>query len=573
MCDSHGFKKTEGKAVKILDSRRLTGKNFLSPRAGAVAEVRFESGEDAEQAVLAWSASLDRVLTALDWPDVPRWVRLYGDSASLVMDAPIDTLYAATEINEWAIADASGDAVPLTEAIESLRRSLADEVNGALLELQAAAEDRFLTFVWDDDVVSIGAGKSSKSWPMNALPAVDEVPWKELANIPTVYITGTNGKTTTTRMTASILRTAGWRTGCTSSDGVVVDGVEIERGDWTGPGAARRVLRHPDVDVAVLETARGGLLRRGLVVDSCHAALITNIADDHLGEYGIERVEDMARVKGLVCRAVGLQGRRILNADDALLRDLGEQWGAPVVWFSLGPRNAWLDTHLRKGGEAWVLEDGWLCRYQGMTATRVVPVGDIPATHGGAAQHNVANALGAAALTHSLGVDLDTVRQGLCQFEGSLQDNPGRCNLHDYNGIQLLLDFGHNPHGVRAMLTMARGLMVDRQNARLWVSLGQAGDRSDSDLNGLAEAVLESKPDQVSLREVAGYERGRQPGEVTGFLRRVLVENGQSPECIWHHEDEVAALKDALGWARPGDLVVHLVHIQRDAVQTLLNRS
>ena len=150
-----------------------------------------------------------------------------------------------------------------------------------------------------------------------------------------VGITGTNGKTTSTRMTARILQTAGLRPGFTSSDGVVANGVQVERGDWTGPGAARCALRHPDVDIAVLETARGGLLRRGLVVDRCDGALITNIASDHLGEYGVHTESDMAEVKGLVCQAVRPDGRRVLNADDPLLWALGQQEG---------PRRAWTNS-------------------------------------------------------------------------------------------------------------------------------------------------------------------------------------------------------------------------------------
>lgn len=558
--------------MELQDSRRLTGLNLLSERAGAVAEVRFEAHEAPDEALTAWSGAVDTLLAGLGWPSQARWTRRWREGATLLLEAPLDALYAATEINEWAVAHASGRACALGEAITSIRASIAEETNPAMTALETAAVARDVPFVWDDDLVSVGMGRHSRAWPTLNLPSPDEVDWESVRSIPVAYITGTNGKTTSTRMTTRILQAAGMTPGCTSSDGVVVNGVEVERGDWTGPGAARRVLRHEDVDVAVLETARGGILRRGLVIDSCDVALITNIADDHLGEYGVLTVADMARAKGLVCEAVKPDGRRILNADDPYLVDLGRTEGAPVCWFSNQPMTPWLSTHLEEGGEAWVLDDGWLTFCQGPSRTQVVEALALPSSYGGTALHNVTNALGAAALSHALGVPLSAIKEGLLDFGTEQTDNPGRCQLHAPHGVQVLLDFGHNPHGVRAILAMAREMLASRPEARLWVSLGQAGDRSDSDLLGLSEAVWEAHPDSVSLREVVGYERGRARREVAGIMSEKLMSLGLRPEGIHFHDDEVAAVKAALDWARPGDLIVHLIHIQREAVQEVLNQ-
>ncbi|MEC9072263.1 MAG: Mur ligase family protein, partial [Myxococcota bacterium] len=398
--------------MDLQDSRRLTGLNLLSPRAGAVAEVRFEEGEAPEAALEAWSTALDRALKALDWPTTGRQVRRWSGGASLLLDAPLDALYAATEINEWAIAEANGEAPPLAETLGELQRSIAEETNPGLMALESVAHERGVPFVWDDDQVCIGMGRHSRTWATDRLPGPDAVPWETLRSIPVAYITGTNGKTTSTRMTTRILQAAGMSPGCTSSDGVVVKGEEVERGDWTGPGAARRVLRDTQVDAAVLETARGGILRRGLVIDTCDAALITNVANDHLGDYGVFSVEDMARVKGLVCQAVSPNGRRVLNADDPLLRSLGRQPGAPVCWFSVEPITPWIQAHLEDGGEAWLLQDGWLVFHDGQDRTPVVKAEELPSTFGGTARHNIANALGASALSHALGVELHHIREG-----------------------------------------------------------------------------------------------------------------------------------------------------------------
>jgi cyanophycin synthetase len=543
----------------------------VSPGPGAVAEVSFEDGEVPSAAVQAWSEAVDRCFDRLGWSARSRWIRVQDCSASLVLDAALDALYAATEINEWAVAAAGGRAPELKDFLTQLTTALEEESCPSMLSLQAEASRRDLPFVWDDDAVSVGMGRRSRTWTRAELPSVASVPWDKVGEIPIVYITGTNGKTTSTRMTARILQAAGHRPGFTSSDGVVVDGELIEKGDWTGPGAARCVLRHPDVDIAVLETARGGLLRRGLVVDQCDGALITNIASDHLGEYGVHSLEDMARVKGLVCRSVRPTGRRVLNADDPLLWKLGMEEGPQVTWFSVGPLSPGLRAHLDRGGEVWMLDDGWLCELRGQEQERVVEAAKIPATYGGTARHNVANALGAAALSRALGVSTEDIRRGLESFGVAAVDNPGRCQLELHRGIQVLLDFGHNPHGVRAMLSMARRLMADRADSRLWVSLGQAGDRSDTDLKDLAEAVWESRPHRISLREVAGYERGRDSGEVVGIMQDALIMSGHPASEIDHHPDEVSAMTEALKWAREGDLVVHLVHMQRDAVRSVLD--
>jgi cyanophycin synthetase len=562
-------KKTEGQTVELIDSRRLTGLNLQGPGPGAVTEVRFGESEDVHSSVESWSHALDTLLHALDWPPVARWIRHYKGGASLVIDAPLDALYAATEFNEWAVASVSGNATPLREALQGFQASLDDEANPALLSLQEAALDHDVPFVWDDDEVSLGLGRHSQTWPARDLPTPESLNWDQFKRIPFAYITGTNGKTTTTRMTMGILNAAGIAHAGTSTDGVVVNGTEVEQGDWTGPGAARLALRHKDVDLAILETARGGLLRRGLVLDDCNAALITNIANDHLGDYGILEVSDMAQAKGIVCRAVREDGHRILNADDPHLWVLGHQNGPSVIWFSMNPGDR-LNNHLSQGGAAWVREQGSLVLCQGDQRTPVVEINTIPACHRGRAEHNVENALASAALAHGLGVDLEHICTGLTRFAGDATDNPGRCNLFELHGVQFLLDFGHNPHGLRAILKMARGLIDERPDGRLCITIGQAGDRSDDDLRGLAAVVHDTDPQRVLLREVPGYERGRERGEVTGILNDYLLEHGHSGTNVTTHNDEADTMKAALEWAQPGDLVVQLVHIDRDAVQEVL---
>ena len=555
--------------MELTDSRRLTGFNLLGPKAGAVSEVRFEESDSPEALIEAWKTAVGTITKALGWRGCTPSARRSQHGASLYFPAKLDVLYAATEANEWAVAAARGEAAPLEEALEAIRSSMADEANPSLMALQAEANKRGAPFVWDDDWVSLGMGRHSQTWPWKNLPAPDEIDWEVYRRIPSAYVTGTNGKTTTTRMAARILQVAGMTTGTTSSDGVSVNEALVEEGDWTGTGAARRVLRHTDVEVAVLETARGGMLRRGLVLEECDAALVTNVSSDHLGEYGIDTVEDMARVKGLVFEAVRPDGTQVINAEDPLLRGL-ELAPASRCWFSTRGRTDFVQGELIKGARAWVLENNWLCFCVGDQIERVLSVEELHSAHGGAAFHNIANALGAAGLAQSLGADLNAIREALRDFGKRAEDNPGRCTIRSVNGVRLLLDFGHNPKGVEAILQTGRLLIQENPGARLWVSIGQAGDRSDADLLELAEAVGGAKPDRVSLREVPGYERGRGYREVAGILKDRLITAGQNASAIDFHEGEIDSMRAALDWARPGDLVVHLVHLKREAINALL---
>jgi cyanophycin synthetase len=557
--------------MEIGDSRRLTGPNLQYTGPGAVAEVRFGSEDHVPALLDWWSEALDQILPIFGLENEPRFVRQYEGGAAIGFAAPVDHLYAATELNEWAIAWAKARAKQeptpdLQEGEARARAALAEELNPRLIALQREATARGLPFVWDDDLVSVGMGERSACWATNELPEVSAVNWDSLGWIPVVLVTGTNGKTTTSRLITRILKTAGYAVGSTSTDGVCVDEAVVESGDWTGPGAARMVLRRQDVSAAVLETARGGLLRRGIGVDQADGAVVTNVGDDHLGAYGVNSVPEMAHVKNLICSVVKDTGARVLNADDPELVQLGAVYDSPLVWWSVEAEHPTLRAHCAAGGEAWFAEKGMITRARGAERSAVVRVDAIPLTLGGAAVHNVSNALGAAAIAGSLGIEDAVIAEGLRSFGGSWKDNPGRCHRADVDGVQFLFDFGHNPHGIRAVLGMARRLLNQGPGGRLAVSVGQAGDRSDRDIINLAEALRTVEPELVLARDIPGYERGRAPGEVASLLRSQLLEGGTPEEGVQLCADEMDAVAKGLAWARPGDLIVTLVHLEREKV-------
>ncbi|MGB5257465.1 MAG: Mur ligase family protein [Woeseiaceae bacterium] len=541
--------------MEFLDARRLTGPSLVFDVPGTILDVRC-SPEEARALVPVWANHVARMLEALDWPAARLASLELSGGISLAFSAPIDALYAATEINEWAWAASAyelgvADQVPDFDAsLQAIRASAADESNDELMWLVDEAEERGTTLLWDDDFVSVGLGRGSETWPVREIP--DAIDWDRFHDIPIGIVTGTNGKTTTVRFATHILRAAGRNVGLSSTDWIAVNEDVLDRGDWSGPGGARTVLREKNVDVAILETARGGLLRRGLGVQRADAALITNISEDHLGDFGSQDLNELLAVKWIISRAVAAGGRLLLNADDVLLCERAESYEGELVWFSLNADNETIQRHTDAGGLAFVLDGDTLLRMEGEVREAICKSHEIPIALGGAARHNVANGLAAAALTWCLGVSVDDIRRGLTTM---VQDeNPGRCNLYDLNGFKVLVDFAHNPAAMAALFDMARAIPAKRRA----LCFGQAGDRTDALIQELARDAWAIGLDRVVVSELAAYHRGREHGEVFDIIQDELEKAGADTSQIAHFETELESFLSAIDWAQPGDLVIML---------------
>ena len=558
--------------MRIADSRRLTGGNLQSVNPCAVAEIEFEEGEDQGLVLDSWRTHVQQLCDELKVNFGEPFVRRYQGGACLGFDAPIDALYTATEINEYAIDKASErSAKPHAEVLDQLTTSLANEANERLLQIQSEAGMRQCSFLWDDDEVSIGFGEHTQVWATDNLPQIEDIDWPTAGRIPVAMITGTNGKTTTSRMLTRILKTSGFSVGSTSTDGVCINEEIVEAGDWTGTGAARMVLRRSDISAAVLETARGGLLRRGLAMTGCDVAILTNVAADHLGDYGIDDVAAMAQVKSLISSAVKPTGQRVINADDEHLMARRHDYNTPIVLFGLNFEHPELVSHRQAGHACWSVNQGMIVYSSGTQTQALMRTQDIPCAFGGAAKHNVSNALAAAAAASVLGVEFQTIRAALSGFGDQPSDNPGRCQLVEVHGVRIMLDFGHNSHGLKAILDLGKILIAKQPGARLCVSLGQAGDRLDSEILALGDTLSAMGTDRVILREMAGYERGRAPTEVATMIRQRLIEQDYDSTNIHIVKGEINALDDALAWSKPGDLIMLLVHLEREAVSQWIN--
>lgn len=534
--------------MRVVDSRRVTGSNLYTRASGVVIDAAFDGDPDAELA--AWRRAIAGVLP---WPGELQ-VRRYLAGAALFVPGPIDVLMPLCDLNEWAVAAAdaevAGRPAPPLDPVVLAMIAEAHVPNLAALVTAARAHDRALLV--DDEAITLGAGPAQLRFARQGpLPDPATIAWATLGRIPIGIVTGTNGKTTTTRLAARMAHAAGRVPGITSSDGVAIDEHLVHRGDFSGPEGARLVLRDPRVEIAILETARGGILRRGLAVERCDVALITNVTADHLGDYGVDDVATMARVKGVVGRDARTV---ILNADDPALVALAPTFAGDVVWFGRHPGP----------GVAWSVRDGQLVHDD----RALVAIDEIPITFGGRATYNVENALAAAALAHALGIPEAAIVAGLRGFTSSRDDNPGRGNLVDVGGVTVLLDFGHNPAAVRGVVALARGLLAERGGGTLRVTIGMPGDRVDAELREVAAEIAAGGPAQVLVRELsADLLRGREPGVVPALLVAGLRDHGVANIVVV--ADEVEAVTRALADARPGDLVLVLTHVD-PAVDTLL---
>jgi cyanophycin synthetase len=563
--------------MEMLDSRRLTGPGLLLDGPGAVIEVRVDDARR-DATIAAWREAATRMLAAVGWEGQRLAVRRYQGGASLAFTAPMDALYAAADLNEWAWSATSaaiaGEKHPdlqgpeFDSAAQRLRAAIAEERQPAVLAMHEAARERRVTFLAGEDEVSVGSGVGVVRWPVDSLPEPSRVPWSEVRDVPVALVTGSNGKTTVVRLVAAMARRAGRTTGISSTEGVTVQGRVVAEGDFSGPEGARRVLRDREVETAVLETARGGLLRRGLPVERADVAVVTNIAADHLGEFGVSSIEELAETKLLVARAVDQRGRVVLNADDATLVRASSALRAPIVWFSLDSASPVVTRHLDAGGRAAVLDGDALVLLGGGPREVLGRLGELPIAAGGAARYNVANALAAAAAAEGVGVPTDAVRATLCRFGLDPSDNPGRGNVYELDGMRTVVDYAHNPHGIAALA----GALERVPSTRRLVVIGQAGDRDDGAIREMARAALALRPDRVVAKEMDAYLRGRAPGEVPGIIADELRRAGLSEAAIAISPGELPAVEEALDWARPGDLLILMLHQERNRVEQLLRR-
>lgn len=494
------------------------------------------------------------------------------EAAGLTLDsipAEGETVFLAATAN----MSTGGSAIDVTDAIHPENREICRRA-ALIVGLDVAGID-LITPDISKPLRDVGGGicevnagpgfrmhlQPSQGKPRNvAKPVIDMLfPDSAPCRIPIVAITGTNGKTTTSRMVAHILKMTGKRVGLTTSSGIYVDGESYLEGDTTGPRSARMVLQDPTIDAAVLETARGGILREGLGFDRCDVGCVLNVSEDHLGVGGIETIDELAWVKSLVVEVVDDDGVSVLNADDPLVMRMRRRSGGRTVLFSMNGANACpraLRRHIADGGAAVVLQSGvkgdMLTIYDGEHYLPLLWAHEIPATVGGAAKFNVQNSLAAAAIAYGLGIPVETIRQALRTFVTTFHHNPGRLNVYDGHPFRVILDYAHNPDGMRKFVEMVRTLRP-QHNRVIAVATG-TGDRRDEDIRELGR-ILGPAVDELIIKETTLL-RGRPPGDIPRLVREGAVEVGLAEDRITLMEHECESVIEAMRRATPNDLIL-----------------
>ena len=550
--------------MNILDTRRITGPSLFTDKSGAMLDVEVPDIRQ-EEVLQVWGKCVSYVLHLVGWGKEEMKTRRFSGGISLYFSAPIDALYSACSVNEviWdlTLSVLNGGELFLDHSkLAELKNEIKAELNPALVKMCAAANEHDVRFLQSDNVVSIGTGTGSRQFEVDSIPAPQEIDWNQISDVPVVLITGTNGKSTTVRLMESILATDGMMTGASSTDGIRVAKQTVESGDYSGPEGARATLRNQDVETAILEIARGGMLRRGLPVKNVHAAIITNVAEDHLGEYGVQNLSDMVETKFIIRHGLAPDGILVLNADDAEIVNYAKNVTREICWFSLDAADPTVSNHVKKGGKACTIEDGKIIYFENGIKTALLDHHRIPITMDRAAVHNSSNCLGAISLAKALGVENEAIADSLRTFGSSYTENPGRGNIFKKNGYTILMDFAHNPHGMNALVTMVKNIPAKRK----LLLIGQAGDRSNDDIAGLVKSAAKIKPDHVIIAEIPKKLRGRKVGEIPSVISTCFKDHGITESSIQFADDILGGIKKSIQYAKQDDLLILLCLDQKE---------
>ena len=383
--------------------------------------------------------------------------------------------------------------------------------------------------------------------------------------IPVIAVTGTNGKTTTVRLTSHLLRSHGLRVGMTNTDGVYINGRQIDSGDCSGPRSARNVLMHPDVDAAVLETARGGMLREGLAFDRCQVAVVTNIGmGDHLGLNYITTVEDLAVLKRVIVQNVAKSGMAVLNAADPIVAAMAANCPGQVTFFAFDSHHPVIATHRAQGKRVLFVEDDQIVAMQGSMQVRI-PLSEVPVTRSGAITFQIENAMASIAAAWAVGVPWEVICKGLATFVSDAQAVPGRFNVFDFRGATVIADYGHNPDAIKALVQAVTNLPAQRRS----VVISGAGDRRDDDIREQTRIIGDAFDEVVLYQDAC--QRGRVDGEVLGLLRQGL-EGAQRTSKVDEIYGEFKAIDQAMDRLKSGDLCLILIDQVDEALAHIMRR-
>lgn len=534
--------------------RELVDQVNLDPRRGSghatsLTKIRFDD--------IALASLSSQGFTAESVPTKGKRVRLRNN-------ANLSTGGSATDVTDDVHPEVAARAVAAAQMVgldicgvdvvcESVLKPI-EEQGGGIVEVNAAPGLRMHLSP------SFGKGRAVGEAIISAMFADDED-----GRIPVVAVTGTNGKTTTVRLIAHMFAQSGLRVGMTNTDGVYVDGKRIDTGDCSGPRSARNVLAHPDVDAAVFETARGGILREGLAFDRCQVAVVTNIGSgDHLGLNYITTLEDLAVLKRVIVQNVSDSGVAVLNAADPIVAGMAENCRGAVTFFARDRKHPLMTTHRAQGHRVVYIDGDHLVAVEGKFQHKIA-LADVPVTRNGTIGFQVENVMAAVAAAWGANVEWDDIAQGLKSFGSDASVVPGRFNVLDYRGATVIADYGHNPDAITALVQAVDSMPAKRRS----LVISGAGDRRDEDIRNQGIIAGEAFDDVILYQDQC--QRGREDGEVIALLREGLV-NAKRTTHIDEIRGEFVAIDTALAKLTPGDLCLILIDQVDEALEYLTRK-
>ena len=489
----------------------------------------------------------------------------------------LDAAEEAVILTEYII---NNKKYPIGEVVQELKETGENyRLSPAIQQIVNAASRRNIPFICLDKKNhiqlgygryqrKIGIGITSDTSTLTVNPAEKNIkliidtlfPPEIKTSIPIIAVTGTNGKTTVCKLIAHALKSIGERVGLTSTTGVEIDGISIVKGDYSGPGGHELVLRDSTVDYAVLETARGGILRRGLIYNECDVGVFLNVGEDHIGNDLIESIEDLGELKATVVKAVKDTGFSILNADDDIVMIYRKEAGGQKILFSINPQNKHIQEHIEKGGVSILaLNDKIVIRTKECDEI-IADIINVPITFNGTADFNISNTLAAVGVLYSLGIEKKKIRQGIITFYPSIKLNPGRMNIFDFNTFKVILDYGHNKHAMSALSSMLPKLSKGR---KIGICHG-SGNRTDELLKEFASLIAKAY-DYIIITDLDI--RQRKLGETAEVVRKGILSTGFDEKSIEIILDVHEAIDRAFDIVKDGDIIV----IQVDKIQPVID--
>ena len=501
-------------------SRRLVGPNLFFKETGTVLDIPLT--DDRERLTELFYQEANRILPELGWVDIKITHKFFNKGVRYAMTAPVDITMPACDVIDFIWLSVrkyveNGEFKSIDEAKNELLPTIKEDENLVYRKLYELSKSKGFNVFRDKNTAFIGSGTGCYEFDLKN-DNLEGIAWDKIYDIPAVIVTGTNGKTTTVRITDFICRFAGKLTGYTSTDWVKVNDELIDEGDYSGPTGHQFVLTNKKVEIALLESARGGLLKRGLIESYVNAAAVTNVSADHLGEDGIETVAELAEAKSIVFRTMGENSHAIINLDNSYMKEKFDNLSCNKIIVTQKPDEHDMDYYLAKADYACIVNDGkftWVERGQ---KTVLLEVKEASITVNGFAKHNIENSMIAIALSFKLGIEFATIAAALKEYKNDTKVNRGRANIFEWDNKVAVLDYAHNEAGVDALLSMMKAY---DKGGKTYLLIGTTGDRKYL-ISPINDIILKHDVDFIVLKETSMYLRGAEFMELPLSIRKDL---------------------------------------------------